>query len=780
MGKTVRKEFPVTGLSCASCAINVESMLKEQKGVTSASVNYANSSAQVEFEPSVVQSEDLKAIIQSIGYDLLIEDDGAAQQEEKQQKHTKKLKTNTIWASVLALPVVVIAMLMMDLPYGNWIMMALAAPVVGWFGRSFFINAANQAKHGKANMDTLVALSTGIAFVFSAFNTIFPQFWHKYGEHPPVFFEASAVVIAFILLGKLLEERAKSNTSSALKKLIGLQPSTVNGIGEDGQIVEMPVSQVKTGDQLLVKPGDKIPVDGEVISGSSFIDESTITGESLPVEKEKGGLVFAGTINQKGSFVFVAQKVGGDTILARIIKMVQQAQGSKPPVQKLVDKIAGIFVPVVIVISLFAFGIWMVLGGENAITQALLAMVSVLVIACPCALGLATPTAIMVGIGKGAENGILIKDAESLELAHMVNAIVLDKTGTITEGKPAVTDVYWNVEREERSGLEQILHSIESRSEHPLAEAVINLLNNNALQGDATGGWQLAAGETNPLKEGAAGGWQLATGDTNQLQNNLRLKIVSDQFESITGKGVVAKHNQQLYLVGNQKLMAEHQVGIAPSDLERINLWQEEAKTVICFARDKNIIAIIAIADLIKETSAQAIKDLQNQGIEVYMLTGDNNQTAKAVANKIGLIHFKAEVMPSDKADFIIGLQKQGKVVAMVGDGINDSQALAQADVSIAMGKGSDIAMDVAKMTIISSDLRLISKAIRLSKLTVNTIQQNLFWAFIYNVIGIPVAAGVLYPIWGFMLNPMIAGAAMALSSVSVVSNSLRLKGKRI
>ena len=780
MGKTVRKEFPVTGLSCASCAISVESMLKEQKGVTSASVNYANSSAQVEFEPAIVQSEDLKTIIQSIGYDLLIEDNSAEQQEEQQQEHAKKLKVNTIWASVLALPVVVIAMFMMELPFCNWIMMAFAGPVVGWFGKSFFVNAWNQAKHGKANMDTLVALSTGIAFVFSAVNTIFPQFWHNHGQHPPVYFEASAVVIAFILLGKLLEERAKSNTSSALKKLIGLQPSTVNVFDENGQTLEIPISQVRAGDQLLVKPGDKIPVDGEIISGSSFVDESTITGESLPVEKEKAGLVFAGTINQKGSFVFVAQKVGGDTILARIIMMVQQAQGSKAPVQKLVDKIAGIFVPIVMVISLVSFGIWMIVGGENAITQALLAMVSVLVIACPCALGLATPTAIMVGIGKGAENGILIKDAESLELAHKINAIVLDKTGTITEGKPIVTDVYWNGE-EERAGLEQILYSIESKSEHPLAESVIHSLKTNAFQGSAAGNWQLANGNSsNSLNGDVTGSWQMATGNTKSLQNNTCQKNVPDQFESITGKGVLAIFNQQLYLVGNQKLLDEYQVEMTESDLTRIKMWQEEAKTVICFARDKELISIFAIADQIKESSAQAINDLHNQGIEVYMLTGDNNQTAKAVAGKVGLINYKAEVMPSEKADFIISLQKKGKIVAMVGDGINDSHALAQADVSIAMGKGSDIAMDVAKMTIISSDLRLISKAIRLSKLTVGTIHQNLFWAFIYNVIGILVAAGVLYPIWGFMLNPMIAGAAMALSSVSVVSNSLRLKSKKL
>ena len=739
METSVKKNFPVTGLSCASCAISVESMLKAQKGVFDASVNYANSSVWVEYAPEEASISDFKAAVQSIGYDLLIEDEGHNQQEEMQHIHYKKLKTNTLWATILSLPVVVIAMFLMNIPYANWIMLILTTPVIAWFGRSFFVNAFNQAKHGKANMDTLVALSTGIAYLFSIFSTFFPEFWHERGQHPHVYFEASAVVIAFILLGKVLEERAKSNTSSAIKKLIGLQPNTVNLIRENGQEMEIPISQVVIGDKMLVKPGDKIPVDGEIISGSSFINESTITGESLPVEKDKGGKVFAGTINQKGSFVFVAQKVGGETILAQIIKMVQQAQGSKPPVQKLVDKIAGIFMPVVMAISVMTFSTWMILGGENAITQALLAMVSVLVIACPCALGLATPTAIMVGMGKGAENGILIKDAESLELAHKVNAIVLDKTGTITEGKPAVTDIEWNVSDEEQAELEQILFAIESQSEHPLAEAV-----------------------------------------TASLKINSDKRMAPDKFESITGKGVVANNGKYVYLVGNQKLLADYQVNIPENSSTQIKNWQNDAKTLICFARDKELLAVIAIADKIKETSSKAIADLQNQGIEVYMLTGDNVQTAKAVAQKVGLKNFKAEVMPSDKADFIKQLQNQGKVVAMVGDGINDSHALAQADVSIAMGKGSDIAMDVAKMTIISSDLQLISKAIRLSKRTVNTIHQNLFWAFIYNLIGIPVAAGILFPFWGFMLNPMIAGAAMALSSVSVVSNSLRLKFKKL
>jgi len=739
METTVKRTFPVTGLSCASCAISVESMLKTQRGVRNASVNYANSSVWVEFDPASCWFCPSSSAIQSIGYDLLIEEEGQNQQEEIQHAHYKKLKNNTFWASILALPVVVIAMLFMDIPNANWIMLVLTTPVIAWFGRGFFVNAFNQAKHGKANMDTLVALSTGIAYLFSAFSTFFPHFWHERGQHPHVYFEASAVVIAFILLGKVLEERAKSSTSSAIKKLIGLQPNTVIIIHDNGHEEEISISQVSPGNKLLVKPGEKIPVDGEITSGSSFIDESTITGESLPVEKVPGNLVFAGTMNQKGSFVFTAQKVGGDTVLAQIIKMVQQAQGSKPPVQKLVDTIAGIFVPVVMAIALLSFVTWMIFGGENALTQALLAMVSVLVIACPCALGLATPTAIMVGMGKGAESGILIKDAGSLELAHKVNAIVLDKTGTITEGKPVVTDMIWNVPESEMSGLKQLLFSIESQSEHPLAEAV-----------------------------------------KASLKNHTEKRVALEKFESVTGKGAVARTHEDVFLVGNKRLLDDYKVTISEENLTQMETWQEEAKTVVCFARNNELIAILAIADKVKDTSAKAINQLQTMGIEVYMLTGDHTQTAKAVAQKVGLKSFKAEVMPSGKADFVKALQQNGKVVAMVGDGINDSHALAQSDVSIAMGKGSDIAMDVAKMTIISSDLQLIPRAIRISKLTVKTIHQNLFWAFIYNVIGIPIAAGILFPLWGFMLNPMIAGAAMALSSVSVVSNSLRLKTKNI
>ena len=739
MEKTVKKNFPVTGLGCASCAIHVEGELKAHKGVISVAVNYANASATVEFETGTTNAEDLKSSVQAIGYDLLIDAEGEDQQEEMQQSHYKKLVKSTIGATVLSVPVVVIGMFLMDIPYANWIMLVLATPVVGWFGRSFFVNAFNQAKHGSANMDTLVALSTGISYLFSTFNTFFPEIWHQRGIHPPVYFEASAVVIAFILLGKVLEDRAKSNTSSAIKKLMGLQPKTVILVLENGTESELPISMVKKNDRLLVKPGDKIPVDGEVFSGNSFVDESTITGESLAVEKIKAAKVYAGTLNQKGSFILTAEKVGSETILAQIIKMVREAQGSKPPIQKLADRIAGIFVPVVMGIALLTFVIWISLGGENSLTHALLAMVSVLVIACPCALGLATPTAVMVGIGKGAGLGILIRDAESLELAHKIDAVVLDKTGTITEGRPVVKEIYWNIPVTEREKYATILSAIESLSEHPLAEAVVD-----------------------------------------HLRVNTGTRLSFDHFESLTGKGVEAIFEKESYAIGNRRLAEELAVEVPESCENIIREWEKEASTVVYFTTGNTVIALISVADKIKESAAKAISGLLSDGIEVYLLTGDNQQTAQAVANQVGLQHFKAGVMPSEKSEFVKNLQQKGKIVAMVGDGINDSQALAQADVSIAMGKGSDIAMDVAKMTIISSDLLLIAKAIRLSRITVNTIHQNLFWAFIYNLIGIPVAAGILYPIWGFMLNPMIAGAAMALSSVSVVSNSLRLKTRKL
>ncbi|HEU5051592.1 MAG TPA: heavy metal translocating P-type ATPase [Hanamia sp.] len=733
---TVKKSFPVLNMSCASCASSSQSTLENTPGVVNVSVNYANATAQVEYVPTITNPQKLKAALQGVGYDLMIDESEEAKDalEEVHRKKFEILKRRTIGSIVLSIPIVLIGMVFMNIPYANYIMWALATPVVLAFGQQFFIGAWKQAKHRSANMDTLVALSTGVAYLFSVFNTLYPQFWQSKGLEAHVYFEASAVVIAFILLGKMLEEKAKGNTSSAIKKLMGLQPKTVTVVHDGGHQMEMPIASVQVGNTLLVKPGEKIAVDGIVTSGSSFVDESMISGEPIPVEKKQGEKVFAGTINQKGSFQFKAEKVGGDTVLAQIIKMVQEAQGSKAPVQKLVDKIAGIFVPAVIAIAILSLIAWVILGGDNSFTQGLLAMVTVLVIACPCALGLATPTAIMAGVGKGAENSILIKDAESLELSKQVNAIVLDKTGTMTEGKPEVVSVQWKAGSNGKE-LSQLLFSIEQQSEHPLAEAVVRYFKHKDIQ-----------------------------------------SLPIENFESITGKGVKVQHAGRTYFLGSPALLKLENIQIEQALQDVANEWLAKAQTVIWLADDKNALAAVAIADKIKQTSLEAVNELQSAGIEVYMVTGDNEFTAKAIAQQAGIHHYKAEVLPADKAAFVKDLQKQGKVVAMVGDGINDSNALAQADVSIAMGKGSDIAMDVAKMTIISSDLTKIPKAIRLSKHTVATIKQNLFWAFIYNVIGIPIAAGVLYPINGFLLNPMIAGAAMALSSVSVVSNSLRLK----
>ena len=728
----VKQTFPVLEMTCAACAVSVESMLKTAAGVKDASVNFANQSALVEYDKAVATPADLQNVVRSIGYDLVVNvEDPQTVQEQAQQKYFSEVKARTIWSSLLAFPVVMLSMFFMDMPYTTYISMVLTAPVVFYFGRNFFIHAWKQAKKGKANMDTLVALSTGIAFLFSLFNTFYPEFWHARGLHAHVYYEAAAVVIAFISLGKLLEEKAKLNTSSAIRKLIGMQPKTVIAL-VDGVEKEIPIAFVKVGDLIVVKPGEKIPVDGVVTSGTSFVDESMISGEPIAVEKKFDDKIFAGTINQKGNFQFEARKVGGDTILAQIIKMVQQAQGSKAPVQKLVDKIAGIFVPVVIGISLVTFALWILVGGENAFTHALLTSITVLVIACPCALGLATPTAIMVGVGKGAENNILIKDAESLELAHNVNTIVLDKTGTITEGKPVVTDIKWFTDI---PAVKQLLYTIELKSEHPLAEAVVNKLKEETIA-------------------------------TVQL----------DGFESVTGRGVKARVAAKTYFVGNRKLLIENNVRIHEQIIAQGDAFQLQAKTIVYFSDEHEVLALIAIADKLKPTSRAAIENLQQHGIDVFMLTGDNEQTAKAVAAAVGLKNFRSEFLPSDKADFIKSLQQQGKIVAMVGDGINDSHALAQADVSIAMGKGSDIAIDVAKMTLITSDLQFISKALNLSHKTVRGIRQNLFWAFIYNLVGIPLAAGILYPVNGFLLDPMIAGAAMALSSVSVVANSLRLK----
>ncbi len=724
--------FPVTGMSCASCAVSVESMVASMDGVKSASVNYANQQLHVDYDRDKTNPQALNDAITAIGYGLIIdEDDALGKQEAQQQEEYKRLTFNLIAAFVLAIPVAIIGMFYMHMPFANEIMLVLTAPVLFFFGRKFFINAWKQALHRKVSMDTLVALSTGIAFLFSVFNTFYPGFWLSRGLMPHVYYETAAIIIVFIMLGKLLEERAKLGTSKAIKSLIGLQPKTLRVLRGEAEL-EIPLKEVMINDVVLVKSGEKIPVDGEVIYGGSYVDESMLSGEPVAVFKQTGDKVYAGTINQKGSFSFRAEKIGEDTVLSQIVKMVRDAQGSKAPIQKLVDKVAGIFVPVVIGIAVLSFLGWMIFGGEDGFTHGLLTMVTVLVIACPCALGLATPTAIMVAVGKGAEIGVLIKDVGSLEIAKKINAVILDKTGTITEGKPQVVETVWF---KSEDNFKSYLLSAEERSEHPLAEAIVAHLKAKGVSG-----------------------------------------IQPTEFESLTGKGVRAVFEGQEYFAGSSRLMQDLQL---PVDAIDIKDWKSRG-TVIYFAGKNEIISVIAIQDKIKAHSKEGIERLQKEGIEVYMLTGDALETAKSVAEEVGISHYYAEQMPADKANFIKELQAQEKIVAMVGDGINDAHALAQADVSIAMGKGSDIAIETAGITLLSSDLRKISQAVNLSRKAIATINQNLFWAFIYNIIGIPIAAGLLYPINGFLLNPMIAGAAMALSSVSVVLNSLRLKISKI
>ena len=737
----MKRVYPVTNMSCAGCAAGVEKTLQAQPGVKSAAVNFADSSVVMEIDPAVTTPEKLREIIQAMGYDIITEDPEEARliKEERAESNYKKLKRNTILSWIFSIPVMVISMLFMDhtsshegVDAVNIILMALSLPVLAVFGRQFFITGLKQAGMMRANMDTLVALSTSIAFLFSSFNTLWPSFWLERGLEPMVYFEAAVMIISFVLLGKFLEERAKGNTTASIKKLMGLAPDTATVI-RNGERVEVKVSTIKRGEIVIVRPGDRIPVDGIVTEGESYVDESMITGEPLGVLKIRGESVLAGTINQKGSFNFEAIKVGSETVLARIIEMVKEAQGSKAPVQRIVDKIAAIFVPAVMGLSLLTLLLWLLIGGNSHFFHALISAVSVLVIACPCALGLATPTALMVGIGKAAEEHILIKDATALEQIKDIDAVVLDKTGTLTEGKPAVTNYKFTGEE---SYLE-ILAEMERRSEHPLADAIVE--------------------------------W--AEGELGASVKNVE---ISD-FVSITGKGVSCTFNGESWWAGNAELFR----GVATPEIAALaEEWQSRGLSIIYFGKESELAAIIAAADRIKAGSSSAVAKLKSMGIEVHMLTGDNPVTAKAIAKEAGIDNFFAGALPSDKENYIVSLQKRGLKVAMAGDGINDSQALTRADVSIAMGKGTDIAMDVSMMTIMTDDLQLLPRAVELSRSTVRLIRQNLFWAFIYNLIGIPVAAGLLYPVNGTLLSPMIAAAAMAFSSVSVVLNSLRLTRK--
>ena len=733
---SIKKEaFPVLGMSCASCAARVDKTLNNLPGVQEASVNYASAMAQVTYDADACSPEILKAALQNVGYDMLIDsqDEAVDEVEKAHLARYESLKKRTRWAIALALPIMVLSMVWMHVHWVNYVVWLLATPLVFVLGRGFFSSAWKQLKHGACNMDTLVALSTGIAYVFSVFNLLFPTFWLSRGIEPHVYFEASSVIIAFILLGRLLEERAKRNASTAIRKLIGLQPKTVTIWTPDGERI-LPVTSIRQGDVVVVKPGERIAVDGVVSEGQSYVDESMLSGEPMAVRKQKNSKVYAGTINQKGAFRFVADKIGQDTLLAQIIRMVQDAQGSKMPVQKLVDKIASIFVPVIITIALVAMVAWMVLATNDGFTHGLLALVTVLIIACPCALGLATPTAIMVGIGKGAENGILIKNAESLEVARKIDTVVLDKTGTLTEGHPQVTDEAWLTDEARHKN---ILLSLEKMSEHPLAEAL------------------------------------------RRFMQHITAFYVK-HFGVLDGRGIEGFVDGKKYYAGSLTLLEEKNITMDASLRVKAEKWMKEAKTIVALADEEKTLGVLAITDKLKSTSGFAIEALHKQNIEVWMLTGDQSEAAREVAQQVGIKHFKAGVLPQEKASFVRELQSQGKKVAMVGDGINDSAALAQADLSIAMGQGSDIAMDTAMVTILSSDLVKISETIRLSQLTVRTIRQNLFWAFFYNLIGVPIAAGILYPINGFLLNPMIGGMAMAFSSVSVVTNSLRLRRKSI
>ena len=728
---TKKRNFPVQGMGCAACVARVEGALKSAKGVSSASVSLASNSALVEFDTAVTTPGELRKAVQDAGYDLLVDgsdDEADSAAEAARAEAYNQLKKDTLLAAVLAALVMVIGMGFKDFPGKGFLLWALATPVVAWCGRRFFKAGFSAVKHGSANMDTLVALSVGISYLFSMFNLLFPQVWTSRGLEPHLYFESSTMIVAFILLGRLLEERAKHSTTAAIRGLMGLQRQD---------------RAVQIGEVVPVKPGERLSVDGLVLDGASYVDESMLTGEPVPVLKKAGDTVYAGTLNQKGFLNVKAEKVGQDTFLSAIIRMVRDAQGSKAPIQHLVDKIAAVFVPVIIGISILTLLAWIFLAPEDGVTMGLLSMVAVLVIACPCSLGLATPTAIIAGIGNGASQGILIKDAESLQTARKVNAVVLDKTGTLTEGHPVVVESAWDPsasqeEDNQAAGLRDVLFSLEKCSDHPLAEAVCA-----------------------------------------SLRGCEQLEVTG--FETVLGKGVKGKVAGETYYVGNLDLLEEAFPGGIPQETSplvsgSISTWMNDGYTITILFDRRKVYAVLALSDQLRENAVQAVRVLQDDGLEVHMLTGDNEAAARRTARETGIRFVHAHVLPQDKARYVAGLQATGKKVAMVGDGINDSAALAQADLGIAMGGGSDIAMNTAQVTIVSDDLGKIRQLIKLSRRSVIIIRENLFWAFFYNLAAVPIAAGVLYPFTGWLLSPMIAAACMALSSVCVVTNSLRLR----
>jgi Cu+-exporting ATPase len=728
-------EIYIEGMHCAGCAATIEKQLKTAKGINKVNVNFAASKAGISYFPEKISLIKIKNIIKNSGY-TPIEYSLENQSEilEKQQLEYNIQKTKFIISLIFTIPVVIISMLMIELPFRNWILFILSASVMIISGRQFFIGAYQAFCRKSANMNTLIAIGTGSAFLYSFAVTIIPEFFTSVGYHPEVYYEASSVIITLILMGRMLESKAKSRTSESIKKLIDLQPK-ISRILKDGIEQNIPTEELKVGDIIIVRPGEKIPVDGKILEGTSSVDESSITGESLPIDKISGDLVIGATINKTGSFKYTAEKVGKNTTLYQIIQLVQEAQGSKVPIQRFADIISGYFVPVVMIIAIITFVFWFDLAPKNIrLAYALINFVSVLIIACPCALGLATPTAIMVGTGKGAENGILIKSGESLETAHKINTIILDKTGTITKGEPEVTDIISDMDPMD---ILYFAASAERNSEHPLSKAIIN----------------------------------------KAEQKNIDLAY-PHEFKALVGFGIEAKVNGKDILIGNKKLFEEREINIE-SSVKKIDDLYKQGKTAIFVSINNILSGIIGIADTIKPDSAGAIQELKEMGLEVIMLTGDNKNTAEAIAKQAGIKRFVHDILPQDKAKIVKQIQSEGKIVAMVGDGINDAPALVQADVGIAIGRGTDIAIESSNITLMRSSLSSVVHTIKLSKQTIANIKQNLFFAFIYNVLGIPIAAGLFYPIFGILLNPMIAALAMALSSVSVVTNSLRLKGAR-
>ena len=739
--------FKLRGMSCAACANNIEGAIGTVPGVETYSVNFGAEQATVTYNPHQTGPADIQAAVNAAGYtahpvqeDVLAFEYDAEQRERavENRKLTRKVIFSLIIGGVIVFGSIPV-MTGISVPFipmwlhNPWLQLVLTTPVMVWAGNAFFINAWKAFNHHSGTMDTLVAVGTGAAFVYSLFPTFYPQWFIAQGLRPDVYFEVAAVIIALILLGNLLENRAKGQTSEAIRKLMGLQAKTARVI-RGGQAIDIPVTEVVVGDVILVRPGEKIPVDGEIIEGASTLDEAMVTGESLPVQKQAGDEVIGATLNKTGSFKFRATRVGKDTFLAQIVKLVQQAQGSKAPIQRLADQVTGWFVPVVIAIAILTFILWFNVMGN--VTLALITTVGVLIIACPCALGLATPTSIMVGTGKGAENGILIKGADSLELAHKIQTLVLDKTGTITQGKPTVTDLVTvrGTANGNELALLKLAGSLEHNSEHPLAEAVV----------------QYAQGQGATLTD-------------------------AQDFEAIAGSGVQGSVAGRWIQIGTYRWMNE--LGIDTQSLK--DPWdrlEKGGKTAVWLAIDGQVEAIMGIADAVKPSSATAIRGLQRMGLEVVMLTGDNRRTAEVIAHEVNIQRVMAEVRPEQKAAQVAALQREGKLVAMVGDGINDAPALAQADVGMAIGTGTDVAIAASDITLISGDLQGIVTAIQLSRATIRNIRQNLFFAFVYNVAAIPIAAGILYPLFGWLLNPIIAGAAMAFSSVSVVTNALRLR----